>query len=496
MTNRDATVLIVDDEPAMRDTLEGLLGVEGYRIILARTGEEGLTLARGFQPDLVLLDVMMPEMDGYEVCRNIRQDPETAQIPVVMVTALEDRESRLRGIQSGADDFVSKPFDRAELRARVRTITRLNRYRTLLVEASRFRWVLEDSEDGHLLIDANGQVLFANPAACLYLECASLEPGRHTLQELIDARYQCEPEAAWQAWTREHSRVSVAPLYLVRPETAIHPALWLEVERFRPARLQDSETLVRLRDVTAEVTVRRSLWEFHTALARKLRAPLADLMLLSEQLAASRQETADSPVTSTVQRLAASGERLRGDIEHIMTYLRAPLLVRSAPSVHLSQIESIITDLSELMGLPSVRVITGATAVNDYLPLSRKALELALGEMIENSRKFHPDASPEIVVTVSSVGGEAAILIEDDGGRIPPEVIEKVWVPYFQPQRPTFAEPAGMGLGLAMVASIVAEAGGRYRIRNREPGPGVSVEIMLPFVPAGPTSGLAVEAHA
>ena len=92
-----------------------------------------MAMAAEHTPDLILLDVMMPGMDGFEVCRSLRADPLLAEVPVVMVTALDDRDSRLQGIEAGADDFVSKPFDRVELRARVRTIARLNRYRQLLV---------------------------------------------------------------------------------------------------------------------------------------------------------------------------------------------------------------------------------------------------------------------------------------------------------------------------------------------------------------------------
>jgi DNA-binding response OmpR family regulator len=124
-----STILIVDDEPAGRDTLEALLMAQGYNLAFASNGPEALAKAAELTPDLILLDVMMPGMDGFEVCRRLRTDPLLTEVPVIMVTALDDRDSRLRGIEAGADDFVTKPFDRAELRARVRTITRLNRYR-------------------------------------------------------------------------------------------------------------------------------------------------------------------------------------------------------------------------------------------------------------------------------------------------------------------------------------------------------------------------------
>ncbi|EIJ41976.1 diguanylate cyclase (GGDEF) domain-containing protein [Beggiatoa alba B18LD] len=127
-----STVLIVDDEIVSRYTVEVLLESEGYNLIFAESGEEALRKAEEVVPDLMLLDVMMPGMDGFEVCLHLRTNPKLAELPIVMITALDDRESRLRGIEVGADDFMSKPFDRAELRARVRTITRLNRYRRLV----------------------------------------------------------------------------------------------------------------------------------------------------------------------------------------------------------------------------------------------------------------------------------------------------------------------------------------------------------------------------
>ncbi len=130
--SEQSTILIVDDELVSRYTVEVLLSTEGYILEFAKNGEEGLKKAVELSPDLMLLDVMMPGMDGFEVCQRLRANPKLAELPVVMVTALDDRESRLRGIESGADDFMSKPYDRAELRARIRTITRLNRYRRLV----------------------------------------------------------------------------------------------------------------------------------------------------------------------------------------------------------------------------------------------------------------------------------------------------------------------------------------------------------------------------
>ncbi len=124
-----ASVLIADDDPVAMLMLKLLLESKGYQLGFADTGHEALRQAHAMRPDLVLLDVRMPDLDGYEVCRRLRADPILADVPVIMLTALTDREARIRGIEAGADDFVSKPFDQIELAARVRTITRLNRYR-------------------------------------------------------------------------------------------------------------------------------------------------------------------------------------------------------------------------------------------------------------------------------------------------------------------------------------------------------------------------------
>src|SRR5262245_22716964 len=109
------TILIVDDEPLGRETISALLQPQGYQLRFAASGSDALTQAAACQPDLILLDVMMPGMDGFEVCRLLRADPRLREVPVIMLTALGDRVSRLQGIEAGADDFVSKPFDRVEL---------------------------------------------------------------------------------------------------------------------------------------------------------------------------------------------------------------------------------------------------------------------------------------------------------------------------------------------------------------------------------------------
>ncbi len=120
-------VLVVDDHAASRMTAVALLAMEGYEVIEAESGLRAVELVSQKQPDLILLDVMMPEMDGFEVCQLLKQNEHTRLIPVIFITALNDRRARIQGIEVGADDFITKPFDRVELAARVKSLVRQKR---------------------------------------------------------------------------------------------------------------------------------------------------------------------------------------------------------------------------------------------------------------------------------------------------------------------------------------------------------------------------------
>jgi len=112
-------ILVVDDESINLKLVSRLLEMEGYEVITAQSGDASLRLIEQSPPDMALLDVMMPDMDGYELCRRLRQNPRTAGIPIVMLTALVDENERLKGIEAGADDCLPKPFDVELLRARL-----------------------------------------------------------------------------------------------------------------------------------------------------------------------------------------------------------------------------------------------------------------------------------------------------------------------------------------------------------------------------------------
>jgi signal transduction histidine kinase len=159
MSEHTYTILIIDDDAVTRITLAALLEKTNYRTALleksiyrvemAEDGVEGLELAKQIKPDVILLDIMMPRMSGYDVCKRIRSDPQIAEVPIIMITALDDNEAKLNGLVAGADDFLTKPFDSLELEIRLHTLRRVNRYRHLLEEREKLAAALSEISTKH-----------------------------------------------------------------------------------------------------------------------------------------------------------------------------------------------------------------------------------------------------------------------------------------------------------------------------------------------------------
>ena len=133
-------ILVVDDQPQNIELLEAYLVPQGFEIVKAATGQKALGKLSGNQIDLILLDVMMPGMDGFEVTRRVRQDNTHRMLPIIFLTALRETKNRVKGIEAGCDDFISNPFDKIELLARVRSLLKVKAYNDLI---SNYRKELE-----------------------------------------------------------------------------------------------------------------------------------------------------------------------------------------------------------------------------------------------------------------------------------------------------------------------------------------------------------------
>lgn len=477
----DNTILIVDDEMAGREALEGVLFLEGYHLLFAENGKEACQKAAQFLPDLILLDVMMPQMDGYEVCKAMRADPVLKEIPILLITALDDRTSRLRGIESGADDFISKPFDRIELRARVRTITRLNRYRRLLTERARFSWVVEQAQDGYVIVDSEDQVVFSNAAARNFLNLPAGGSMAEPLKKWLYAQFTCEPEEAWQEWPNITHPVS--PLFLIRQDTQAARTVWLQVDILALPSAQEKTLLVKMSDVSNRLALQQEIWTFQSMLTHKLLTPFSQISMSAELIARQANRFTDQDMRELVESALSGTRRIIQEVKDVLGYLSAPSLAQTGRQFDLAELGDLVQGICRQISVPRL-VITGEKAPPGSLTrLSDRAIEIILREILENSKKFHPQLIPTI--EVSLVRYDAArylITIRDDGVYLSPEQLRQAWVPYYQAEKEFTGEVAGMGLGLATVATLAWEVGGKYRIYNRQDRPGIVVELTLPLV--------------
>ncbi|MES2942830.1 MAG: response regulator, partial [Pseudomonadota bacterium] len=225
MINPPPTILIVDDESKNRKLLEVLLRPEGYRTLSAANGDEVMISIAQDLPDLILLDIMMPGVDGYQVASQLKANPDTANIPIIMVTARTDRNARLTSLKAGAEEFLTKPVDRVELSLRVRNLLRLKTIGDLqsrsqhleqqvmertadlqhsnavqLAEAARQKTVLNALPTHIALLDHDANIIFVNDAWRHFagtnaIKMANAALGANYLEVCDNARGQDSDEA-------------------------------------------------------------------------------------------------------------------------------------------------------------------------------------------------------------------------------------------------------------------------------------------------------------
>ncbi|MFT6619421.1 MAG: CheY-like chemotaxis protein [Limisphaerales bacterium] len=470
-------VLIVDDEERNRDLLEAILRPLGFDLSTADNGREALAKAVELKPDLILLDVMMPDLSGFEVCQQLRKSESTADIPIIMVTALDDRDSRIQGIEAGADDFISKPVDRVELKTRVQTVTKLNRFRRLLAEREKFERIAEFASDAFLLLTNEGTIKYANGRAAEVMGGESLI-GK-SFRQAVAAGFALKPRGAWENWLGSDTPDPGAVRYLVKIKREDTESTWLKSELFSLPGTGDADWLVRLSDITQVVKQQRDSWNFHHAISNKLHPSLDDI---DEQLS-----TLANPdvVLSTEDRVASAqnalsvSRRLEAQLKDIVQYVESASVSRRGEQVKTSAIGYKAKFIADGHGVFQLSVNTAEDLGDAAIGIGSHGVETILSELIENSQKFHPRRDPEIEVTVKRANsGDIAIIVKDNGCHLDAQALQHATEPYFQSG--AAGEIPGMGLGLAMISSIIWDFGGNLTLKNRADCPGVVARVTLP----------------
>lgn len=477
-------VLIVDDNAMVREAMEGLLFPLGYDLYLASSGQEALDQLDTVHPDVILLDVMMPGLDGFEVCRRIRESPRWREIPVLLVTALSDRESRIQGLQAGADDFLTKPVDKVELQARVQTTVHLGRIRRQLQEKARFEWTVMHSNEGFFWLDGDGVCQGANPVARRWLGLGEDQAPQIPWLDIASLNFQMQPFYSWAELQEAEEPFQIT---LIRPETLYARDLWLQVAG---APLPDKNEataawMCHIQDVTAlQRQMHQAITLVHQ-ISHKLRTPLA-LMKTPLQLLSEGMVTTNHPEWPELRDILNSGfERITAETQqvvHLAQSLERPILSREHQSIGALEVAACVERVRQQIELPLDHCRLEQEG-DPALPINSDVLELILYQLMTNSVKFHPYNLPSVVVSVQNSNDEVHLTVADDGPGIPQEHQSQVWQPLYQIDKQASGQISGAGVGLSLVANYVWRVGGRCWVASGMQG-GTQIHLAFPSLKA------------
>ncbi|MBK1876996.1 response regulator [Pelagicoccus mobilis] len=475
-----STILVVDDNLGARRSIEALLSNESYNFLLADSGQTALDLLEENIPDVILLDVMMPGMSGFEVCKRIREDRRVSEIPIIMITALDDEESMIEGIDAGADDFLSKPISKIELRSRIRSILRLNRFRKLCDERQKFELVVAQSHLGYVVINEEQRILFSNTAAKRMLGIAGsgLQPANFF--ETAQQSFLIQPNDIESKIRQTEQLSKLDPFMLVRSSQNDQVARWIRVTFQELGLNHGTQQLLRLEDISDRIVAFQEKHTFSRMISHKLLTPL-NAIKAAHQLIKTSEPSVDR-LTQIADIQQKGIKRLEYDIHSILSFLerdREPdksLTILEAQA----QIQQAVDTASFDFSLTVEEGFDASQTIN----ISAHAFEACLREIVENAAKFHRGASAQLSCHVSKKEDESKVefVFQNNSAPLSNEEIANAWKPYWQADRYVTGEIPGMGLGLSLIAANVWAAGGNCTIENHAASDMVQLTLSFPII--------------
>jgi DNA-binding response OmpR family regulator/anti-sigma regulatory factor (Ser/Thr protein kinase) len=439
----NSKILIVDDEPANIELLEALLGPEGYELKNAKDGPGALEALKTYEPDLILLDIMMPLMSGYRVLEEIRKNEITRTIPVIFITALADREHIIKGINAGADDYISKPFDKAELVSRIRTQTGLSVLRRQINEKDKLIGIIELISDGIAVTDENFYVRQINIIAEKML---GIKERTANLAEFFMVNFG-----------RAFEKTSDSGSFITEiPETETSTAVYISTQ-FRKTSKNGGDGasfLFVFRDISEDYGRNVVKVSFLSQIADKLRVPLAIISGYSNLIGTYPPHEQLMELTSALLQNSELVEKL---VNRILFFSRMdnryfPEILDSSKNVAANEL-----DLRQMMSMFEIIYKRKFELKTEHDIVQLKKWErIVLEELIENAFKYNNKNKLFIKVVV----GPEGIIVEDNGPGIDIGERENVFEPFYKVKNSLSRTPGGAGLGLSIVKRL-AQSGNR-----------------------------------
>jgi PAS domain S-box-containing protein len=494
-------VLIVDDEPHNLCTLEALLAPDGYELHLAEHSEDGWRQACELRPDVILLDVMLPGLDGFEFCRRIRASDTLREVAVILVTALDDQRARLRGLESGADDFLTKPVDKQELRARLRTVASLNRYRQIAQQRERFERLFQMVPAGILLLDPAGLVVSLNPRA---LDLLGRGKGAEVEGQMIEQSFD---PPSMRRLASLLGRVALAPDGQMPPPIQLERQQGSQVLSARASRLAEnpeSLTLLVLEDITAEVRARAELQHFNRRLEEQvrlrtqeleqanglllsyasfvshdLRSPLSVLKGYLSMMDGGHVEVSETaaPMISSCLQAARAMEELINNILQLARGEIAPV----SPEAALDPgpiIQRVIQHVCGWSQTSRPRIVMGPLPAVSAHPL---LIERVFHNVIGNAVKYTAHRKEPVIEISGRIEPAGPVIsVRDNGAGFDERQSDRLFAEF---SRLATAEGTeGLGLGLSLVSRLLQAHHGRIWAEG-VPGKGATFHVQ--FGPGG-----------
>ena len=501
-------ILLVDDNPTNLQVLLQTLSGRGYKLLIAKNGESALRIAHKARPALVLLDIMMPGMDGYEVCRQLKENPETSKITVIFLSALDDTRDKVRGLETGAVDFISKPFQAEEVIARVDTQLKIHRLEQALsarnrqLEADKAR-ILESMNEGIFGLDSQGQITFANSAAASMtgwtmenLNNANLialmlgEAGNGARsQHLAPIQVALNKGVSKSVddatfWHKDGSpfpvNYSCTPIMEDgRPNGAVVVFRDITEKKKNHLALQKAlDELEQQKEKLTHVSRLSTMGEMAAGFAHEVNQPLTAISNYAQvaKRMMSRQEIVDEGVYEAMDKINVQARRAGEIISRIRSFVKKPdhVLGRVDPTklvadtVKLAEVDarnnSMEIHVDVPVNLPPVKV--------DPVQIQQVALNL-----IRNGMEAMTDMDTRnIGVWVKAEKKDeqfVKISVIDRGYGLAEDAEEKLFTPFYT------TKPDGMGIGLSVCHSIIQSHGGRMSFQ-RHPEGGTIFEFTMP----------------
>lgn len=471
----EQTLLLVDDNPTNLQVLYQTLENCGYRLLIARSGQAALEVVRESRPDLVLLDIMMPEMDGFEVCEKLKADPDTKDTAVIFLSALNDTESTVKGLAMGGVDYVSKPFQAEEIVARVSTHLRLRRLERALarrndeLEAELAR-IMAVMQEGIYSLDRSGGISFANKAAegITGFEQADLI-GRsiydvHGLD--IDALPQETTQQLFQLelLNKSASKFSVSgsltPI-LEGDEVTGYAMVFLDIsQQLKDEQdLKDAkEELLKQRRRLAHLERLSTMGEMAAGFAHEVNQPLTAISNYASvgRRLLDKQPLEKEKLQTTLEKMQNQAVRASEVIERLRNFVRTPKegkVVKSPIAlarevIELAEVDSGNTGVNIALEIP--QEVSGVLI--DNIQIQQVALNLLRNAMEAMSNT--DEASLGVKLRIEQAGEKVRFSVIDKGRGLADDAEEHLFHPFYS------TKPNGMGIGLSVCASIIQDHGG------------------------------------